>query len=274
VRGYNQEMDDYTAWSEIWNFTTFDFESQQVVLLTPTNESTDLMFNANFSWDELDEADTYELQIASDQQFGSIVYSKNTSELSTQAQNLEVSTNYFWRVRAYNTENDKYSSWSNIWTFTTAELIDKNVTLKMFFKGFYDGTEHDKVAVIIELRSGDNLMTSENVIQKPAIVNQEGEVSVNFSEVEEGDYWILVRAIGYLPVCTPDKYTLDGTDVEHDFTTSSSQSVAGNSTMIEFNDEWYIVGGDLNGDRSVAGFDVNEFIPVLGRSVANQIPGN
>ena len=67
--------------------------------------------------------DHYQVQLATDAAFTTILVDQPVATLSpseyTLTANLSVSTKYYWRVRAFNTDGD-YSAWSTVWSFRTS----------------------------------------------------------------------------------------------------------------------------------------------------------
>ncbi len=153
-----------------------------------------------------------------------------------------------------------------------AEESGKLISIKAIYHSYYKNNSHKKLPVMIELLSGEVLMESELVARKPGIIDENGNVEISFGDIDDGDYWILLRATTFMPVCTPDKQSLSVEGINYDFTTSSDKSVLGESAMYNDNDEWHIRPGDLNGDGSIGAFDVNALIPNIGVAVNSEIP--
>ena len=73
-------------------------------LLTPADGSIDQMLTPVFDWGDVADADTYEIEIATDANFTSIVESSTGLNNSTYTSTgLDYETQYFWRVIATNT---------------------------------------------------------------------------------------------------------------------------------------------------------------------------
>jgi hypothetical protein len=102
--------------------TTPDGPPIAPTLVSPENESTDLPNSILFSWNELSNADTYSIQIASSPGFYeyTMVYEESDiSDIEIQVDNLLYSTTMFWRVNATNSHGT--SAWSNVFSFTTMD---------------------------------------------------------------------------------------------------------------------------------------------------------
>jgi hypothetical protein len=267
----NDEFDTSVPFKEISTF--FAFRLDTPVLSTPTNNATDQSLSTQLSWEAVDDALTYNVKLSANSDMSTPLV--DVSEISSTSYTvsggtLSNLTQYYWQVQAE--RGDHISSWSDIWSYTTTDQEDKFVNLTLAYNGYSKSTGHIIMSVLIELRSGNNLMESTVVTQRAALLNSDGEVAINLYDVDDGDYWLVVRASGYMPVAIPQQHSLSSDGITWDFTTSSSQSVAGTSVMIYSNDEWQVRPGDFDASRSVAAFDVNYLIPNLGNSAANQIP--
>jgi hypothetical protein len=91
------------------------------VLGTPANSSLTTNFKPKLDWYNTDNADHYELEVATDAAFTNLIFSKQEVSVSeyifTTA--LHANTRYYWRVRAVNQINAP-SAWSTAWYFRTA----------------------------------------------------------------------------------------------------------------------------------------------------------
>jgi hypothetical protein len=106
----------YTGdWSDVWEFTT---ELQTPSLLSPANNSTRLNTELTLSWQQSVGAESYDVQVSEDQNFGSISIQNNSiSTNSVSIQGLSPEKRYYWRVRA--NASDNHSQWTAPWSFTT-----------------------------------------------------------------------------------------------------------------------------------------------------------
>ncbi|GMU86697.1 MAG: hypothetical protein AMXMBFR48_19380 [Ignavibacteriales bacterium] len=118
---------DSTEWSAVWNFTTIIAAPAQVVLLSPANNAVNQAINTSLTWNALSGAETYQLQVATDANFVSIVKDTSLSSTSKQMWGLSNSTKYYWRVRASNVGGT--GSWSEMWNFTTIIAAPGQLTL-------------------------------------------------------------------------------------------------------------------------------------------------
>jgi surface protein/parallel beta-helix repeat protein len=97
-----------------------------VILLSPEDASTDVPVNPTLSWQELDNADSYSLQISENSDFSSLFDDVSGIEETTyQASGLGLGNTYYWRVRGVNEAGP--GDWSEVWSFTTGELSPPGV---------------------------------------------------------------------------------------------------------------------------------------------------
>ncbi len=111
-------------WSDTWKFTTIESVPDKVVLRYPPDNSTGVERNLEFIWENLPDADSYEL-ILMDYQ-SNIILNSNSSEnegeiVSDSANMLEEYTTYKWRVRGINDIGS--GEWSETWQFTTGDAL-------------------------------------------------------------------------------------------------------------------------------------------------------
>ncbi len=120
----------YTAWSNTWSFTTANPPSIPV-LVAPVNNALTTDYTPKLDWNNVTVPlgttfDHYQLQVATDAAFTSIVLDKSdlvnlTDSEFTFPTDLTDNTTFYWRVRSFNSLG-QYSSWSLTRTFRTALL--------------------------------------------------------------------------------------------------------------------------------------------------------
>ena len=125
VRSHNAGGD--SAWSGAWSFTTVPAIADAPVLSAPLDLSTDIALNGTLEWNAATGADSYTVEIATDNTFNNVVDTQTgLTGTSATPSGLLNSTTYYWRVSAVNTGG---SSTSEIWSFTTVPAIADVPTL-------------------------------------------------------------------------------------------------------------------------------------------------
>jgi chitinase len=110
-------------------------------LQSPTNGSTSNSTSASLSWNAVAGANSYEVQVAMNQDFSTLVID-TTVDSSTLSKTIAVqlnqsATTYYWRVRANTTGTT--SEWSSIWSFSSASVdaINKNAPFTLMLSQNY-----------------------------------------------------------------------------------------------------------------------------------------
>ena len=105
-------------YSEPWNFTTkFIAPPPTPSLLLPINGDTSQAISLSLSWNVVDGADSYRIQVATDSAFSTLLINDITTSTSRAVGPLSYLTKYYWRVNAKNPGGT--SDYSSIWSFTT-----------------------------------------------------------------------------------------------------------------------------------------------------------
>ncbi|NVJ89471.1 MAG: T9SS type A sorting domain-containing protein [Flavobacteriaceae bacterium] len=88
-------------------------------LTSPVDNALDVPLSANLMWDEDISAESYDVQVATDNAFANIVSSGNVATNSFTTTTLDVKTQYFWRVKPKNLCGE--GSFSSLFSFTTGD---------------------------------------------------------------------------------------------------------------------------------------------------------
>jgi subtilisin-like proprotein convertase family protein/photosystem II stability/assembly factor-like uncharacterized protein len=126
-----------------------------VTTTAPVNESTNVSIeNLDFTWNEIDEATSYTIEISSNAGFSSLVETANvTSNLYTLTSILSPGTVYYWRVRAVN--NCVTGNFSEIQKFQTQTYcnIFSNSTAVLIPDGLGAGVDGNPATSVINIPS-------------------------------------------------------------------------------------------------------------------------
>ena len=98
-------------------FKLFSQITGATILTSPANSSIGIPLSEVLRWDSIINASSYDVEIASDQEFTTIVSSGNVPTNSYTTTSLEANTTYYWRVKSKNPCGD--GSYSMTFSFTT-----------------------------------------------------------------------------------------------------------------------------------------------------------
>jgi YVTN family beta-propeller protein len=87
------------------------------VLISPLDKSVGQPLSQTFSWNAVNNATYYTLQVSIDSLFFSFVFNAIVAATSQAVSGLAVNTTYYWRVNAGNSNG--VSAWSSVWRFST-----------------------------------------------------------------------------------------------------------------------------------------------------------
>jgi len=140
--------------SNVWNFTTTPVPAPTTpALVSPANNTIDLIPPVTLDWSTSSGAAFYHIQLSTNIGFTSLIINdslKNSTD--TTITNLSSYTNYYWRVRAGNAGG--YSSFTSAWTFRTLGLPNQvvlnsppnggiNIPVNVTFKWYKPGEQTD-----------------------------------------------------------------------------------------------------------------------------------
>ncbi len=101
-----------------------------ITLITPTNNSTNVSLTPYFSWNQLNGATYYNLQVSLYNDFSVLICNQivnNSTNYIMPAGILEYNKTYYWRCRA---ENPGIGSrWSAVWNFTTIQQTQPTIAV-------------------------------------------------------------------------------------------------------------------------------------------------
>ncbi len=157
-----------SAWSTTRSFTTRGCTTLAAPTLTsPANGATGVSSSTPLDWSDVASATGYEVQVASDSAFATIVRSNTTltSSAWTVSPALSANTTYYWRVRAK--DSCGVSAYSATFSFTTANVCTPqvaafNATLKVPSCTAACGCDTGATAI-----KGRGTMTNGNELNRP-----------------------------------------------------------------------------------------------------------
>lgn len=160
---------------------------------------------------------------------------------------------------------------SGIVLFSVPALFSQTITVNIsaYMQGLWNGTTHVPVPVSIELRSGSQLPNSALVARKAAMLTTSATASVTFEGISSGNYWIVLRCAGYIPVASSTATLINpGDSITWDFT-APANVWNGSAALISVGSYFLLRAADLNVDRSV---NITDLLNLLGNNGLNN-PG-
>lgn len=94
-------------------------------LVSPANNATDQEIDITIDWSDVQNADSYDVQLAEDMAFTTLVTDVNTANSQYNVSGLNFEDTYFWRIRAK--KGAHVSEWSSVFTFDTRVKLAKAV---------------------------------------------------------------------------------------------------------------------------------------------------
>lgn len=158
-------------------------------LIAPENEATEVPKDAEFSWEEVTDAETYSIQIAEDDGFSALVADENgITALSFNFSLPDYQTTYYWRVKAGNSESE--SDWSEIWSFTT----DVNTAVNQLNHSFKTQIFPQPAIDQITIQSSSDIEKIEiyNLFGQLIFSNEykNNQIRINLEKFAKGNYLI------------------------------------------------------------------------------------
>lgn len=120
---------DTSSWSNPWRFRVILSPPSAPDLLLPPNNAVNVPFLPQFSWIATPTASAYQIQVSLNNNFNpNLIDSGRISALSFDAPLFIINTNtqYYWRVRASNSQGISVGPWSSVWNFTTIPGLRPN----------------------------------------------------------------------------------------------------------------------------------------------------
>lgn len=151
------------------------------------------------------------------------------------------------------------------------------VSVTALMQGMWDGltSVHKRSPVAVELRSGATLNGSTLSARKVEILSTTGTVEASFDGLATGDYWIVVRHGGNIPVASTTAQTIvSGSSATYDFSDQADKAFGVDATVLDAASNRYVIlTGDVNGDRNILINDVLlHMVPNLGQFNPGQVP--
>lgn len=113
--------DTWGEYTDVWSFTTNSLENFN--LISPSNGSTGInITGTELDWSAAIGATEYEVEIDVSPSFSDDPWLFSTSGTDYALPPLDLSTTYYWHVRASN-DGETFGDWSDTWNFTTGSDV-------------------------------------------------------------------------------------------------------------------------------------------------------
>ncbi len=242
-----------------------------VELINPANKSEQLASKVTFKWTSADNADGYQLQVSRNSGFTDIVLD-TTMKVTEITKTLGTETEYFWRVRSRS--GSDYSDWSSVFSFKNMDgnLPQKELEITLRMYGLWNGTSHKSTALVAEFWQGATLMTSKLKYKKPISISTNGKILCSAGDVQDGNYWIVLRAGGYLPLGSTSQISISTTKAYYDFTSSYSTAAGGEYSLYYTGGVYYMKPGESNTDLKLNAHDAAILLGNKGKDLITYVP--
>jgi hypothetical protein len=225
-------------------------------LLTPMNNSENVVLQGSCSWNSVVGATSYELQIATDGLFNTVVFSESGINGTTgNYEGLENNKLHYWRVRAY--KNEGAGLWSNPYSFTTMTLAPPtlvyppNNSIDLFTSvSLVWNTVNDALGYNVRIATDPNFV---NVV---ATGNNINGTNFNVSNLfVDRDYYWQAQTIGAQGVSNWSnafKFTTLGNPVIYGIETTCENKNQTYSTTVSplIDYQWQVTGGTIIGSST------------------------
>lgn len=147
------------------------------------------------------------------------------------------------------------------------------ITVKVFYQLSFNGTSQVRLPIAVELResAGTNdlnvstLAGNTTNARKTAMLESNGQATVQFDGIPTGSYWLVVRCGGAHSIASAQKISItQGVPLSYDFTDALTKYFGGNATAVQAGSVFVVRAGDVNGDRIIS--TNTDIVPLLGNN--------
>jgi hypothetical protein len=147
------------------------------------------------------------------------------------------------------------------------------ITVKVFYQLSYNGISQVRLPIAVELResAGTNdlnvstLAGNTTNARKTAMLESNGQATVQFDGIPTGSYWLVVRCGGAHSIASAQKISItQGVPLSYDFTDALTKYFGGNATAVQAGSVFVVRAGDVNGDRIIS--TNTDIVPLLGNN--------
>ena len=167
---------------------------QPPILEKPRNDSTNVPLNVTLKWDIVTGATGYDLQVSEVLDFNTLLVDTTIaeSEFVFSEDVLSSDKQYYWRVRAVNTESE--SLWSEVWSFVTVETTFRSGVYKLDqYVAVYPNPSSGSIRIDAKKIAGEFIhLDVYNVAGKKILsleLKKGGNAVIDLGEIENGIYF-------------------------------------------------------------------------------------
>ncbi len=265
------------------------------VLVSPADNATGVVSGTALKWNRVDNAASYDLQVSTSSSFtgGMLVDQMGLADTSYALPAIAGTTVYHWRVRGENADGPGSYSTSRQFTVSGNPL---RVVAKAFLEGPYSsisGTMNTTLrssgvlathmpgalipaqavdTVTVEVR--DSAAASKATLRASVrawiladgtfkLVTDTTKAFVEFSGLNAGNYYVVIRHRNHLAVMSSSPVSLSGTSSLYDFTTAQAKAYGTNPMKQLTTGVFGMYAGDANGSGIVTASDANAVFGAL-----------
>ncbi len=204
VRAMNEG--GWSTYSAVSSFTTAKHLLPAPGLLSPAHGSEEISITPTLTWTHCEGAYRYLLQLALDSNFTNMVFEDSMIvDTTTQVGQLENTTTYYWRVKAFHDEGG--GEFSDIGRFITADvtgikLIEENVPKEFCLHQNYPNPFNGSTVIRFSMPRADNVLIKiTDILGKEisVLLNEPMpagyfEIQWNAGNLNSGIYFYLIRS--------------------------------------------------------------------------------
>jgi len=204
------------------------------------------------SWNIVNYASNYYLEVAKDKNFESIVYENSSlNDTITAVTDIVDSVTYYWRVKALNSSGS--GDWSSVRSFTSIPLKESYYYVTLIPEGYYNLASNtlsikDSVRVYLV-----NINPPYNIIDSSISVvdSNSFQTLLQFNNTISGIYYLKIKHRNSIETWSKagGEVFTNHTKMYYDFTSSVDKAYGNN--MILSGDKWCIYSGDINKDGTI-----------------------
>lgn len=152
--------------------------------------------------------------------------------------------------------------------YTISESGNTIININVLLAGKWNASTHKPASIMVELRTGAGLSSSQLYKRTSGIISSSGIASISFENCESGQYWLVVRSAGYSPIASSQRIQINsGEETNYDFSNSSSSAYQAVMLLLS-NGRYLMKPGDFDGNRRINSTDTGIIKPNIGANTS------